>query len=61
MVLLRVQFQELLNPDVGKAERVRPVPLIIGGVYLRQRIKMSSGGNMDQILNINLKSVRDLP
>lgn len=43
MVLLRVQLQELLNPDVGKAERVGPVPLVIGGVYLRKRIKMSSG------------------
>ncbi len=36
MVLLRVQLQELLHPDVGKAERVGPVPLIAGGVYLHK-------------------------
>lgn len=34
MVLLRVELQELLHADVGEAERVGPVPLVAGGVYL---------------------------
>lgn len=42
MVLLRVKLQELLHTNVGKAERVGPVPLIIGGVYLRGRMTTSS-------------------
>lgn len=44
MILLRVQLQELLHADVGKAERVGSVPLITGGVYLYRRAAMSSEG-----------------
>lgn len=61
MVLLRVQLQELLHPDVGKAERVRLVSLVTGGVYLpkrrrrRRRRMMSSGGGREHIQNVNLK------
>lgn len=36
VVLLRVELQELLHTDVGKAERVGPVPLVTGGVYLHE-------------------------
>lgn len=35
MVLLGVQLKELLHADVGEAERVGPVPLVAGGVYLQ--------------------------
>lgn len=49
MVLLRVQLQELLHPDVGEAERVGPVPLVTGGVYLHKRKMMSSEGGRDKI------------
>lgn len=59
MVLLRVQLQELLHPDVGKAERVRLVSLVTGGVYLpkrrRRRRMMSSEGGREHIQNVNLK------
>lgn len=34
MVLLRVELQELLHADVGKAEGVGLVPLVYGGVDL---------------------------
>lgn len=45
MVLLRVQLKELLHTDVGKAERVGPVPLVAGGVDLNKRgMTMSSQG-----------------
>lgn len=37
MVLLRVELQELLHADVGKAERVGAVLLVDGGVDLQRQ------------------------
>lgn len=37
MILLRVEFQELLHADVGEAEGVGAVLLVRGGVDLQQR------------------------
>lgn len=46
MVLLRVQLEEFLHPDVGKAEWVGPVLLVKGGVYLQRedrQLKWTAG------------------
>lgn len=42
VVLLRVQLQELLHTDVGKAEGVGAIPLVVGGVYLHKRARKSA-------------------
>lgn len=51
VVLLRVQLQELLHSDVGEAERIGPVLLVAGGVYLHQRAMTSLDGGGDLYRN----------
>lgn len=59
VVLLRVQLQELLHTNVGKAEWVGPIPLIAGSVYLQRSIVIRGRGGFrrktEQIQNILLK------
>lgn len=58
MVLLRVEFQELLHANVGEAERVGAVLLVGGGVDLqRQGATENEDGDCRLLVGLPLTTV----